>query len=35
MTTQFLTDEQGQKVAVAIPIGDYKELMEDTPQIES
>lgn len=29
MTTQFLTDDQGQKVAVVIPISDYEELMED------
>ncbi len=29
MTTQFLTDEQGEKVAVVIPIVDYENLMED------
>ena len=29
MTPQFLTADQGQKVAVVIPIADYEELMED------
>ena len=29
MTTQFLTDDRGQKVAVVIPIADYESLMED------
>jgi len=29
MTTQFLTDDDGQKVAVVIPIADFEELMED------
>jgi len=29
MTTQFLTDDHGQKVAVVIPIADFEELMED------
>ncbi|WP_367874371.1 hypothetical protein [Luteolibacter sp. Populi] len=29
MTTQFLTDDQGQKIAVVIPIADYESLMED------
>jgi len=29
MTTQYLTDEQGRKVAVVIPIADYEELLED------
>lgn len=29
MTTRFLTDDRGQKVAVVIPIGDYEELLED------
>jgi PHD/YefM family antitoxin component YafN of YafNO toxin-antitoxin module len=29
MTTQFLTDDRGQKVAVVIPISDYESLMED------
>ncbi len=29
MTTQFLTDDCGQKVAVVIPISEYESLMED------
>lgn len=29
MTTQFLTDDHGQKVAVVIPISDFEALMED------
>lgn len=29
MTTQFLTDDDGQKVAVVIPLADYEGLMED------
>lgn len=29
MTTQYLTDEGGAKVAVVIPIADYDALMED------
>ena len=29
MTPQFLTADQGQKVAVVIPIADCEELMED------
>ena len=35
MTTQFLTDEQGQKVAVVIPIADYEELTEDIADLAS
>lgn len=35
MTTQFLTDDRGQKVAVVIPIGDYEELMEDVADLAS
>jgi PHD/YefM family antitoxin component YafN of YafNO toxin-antitoxin module len=33
MTTQYLTDEHGDKVAVVIPIGDYEELMEDVADL--
>lgn len=33
MTTQFLTDESGQKVAVVIPIADYEALMEDVTDL--
>ncbi len=29
VTTQYLTDERGEKVAVVIPIADYDALMED------
>lgn len=29
MTTQFLTDDRGQKVAVVIRIADYESLLED------
>ncbi|MES2705478.1 MAG: hypothetical protein V4726_02635 [Verrucomicrobiota bacterium] len=29
MSTQFLTDDQGQKIAVVIPISEYEELLED------
>lgn len=33
MSTQFTTDDQGQKVAVVIPIADYEELMEDVADL--
>lgn len=33
MSTQFLTDEQGQKVAVVIPIAEYEHLMEDVADL--
>ena len=33
MTTQFLTDDRGQKVAVVIPIADYEALMEDVSDL--
>jgi hypothetical protein len=33
MTTQFLTDDRGQKVAVVIPIADYESLMEDVSDL--
>ena len=33
MTTQFLTDDRGQKIAVAIPIADYESLMEDVADL--
>ncbi len=29
MSTQFLVDEKGEKVAAVIPIEEYHELMED------
>jgi hypothetical protein len=33
MTPQFLTDDQGQRVAVVIPIADYEDLMEDVADL--
>ena len=33
MTTQFLTDEDGHKVAVVLPIQDYEDLMEDVSDL--
>ena len=29
MTTQFLTDQSGKRVAVVLPVDDFDELMED------
>jgi len=29
MTTKFLTDKKGKKVAAVIPIKEYEEMMED------
>ena len=29
MTTQFLTDSHGQKMAVVIPLAEYEALLED------
>lgn len=33
MSTQFLVDEKGEKVAAVIPIEEYHELMEDLEDI--
>ena len=33
MTTQYLTDERGEKVAVVIPIADFNALMEDVADL--
>jgi hypothetical protein len=33
MTTQYLTDERGEKVAVVIPIADFDRLMEDVADL--
>jgi hypothetical protein len=33
MTTQYLTDERGEKVAVVIPIADFDDLMEDVADL--
>ena len=33
MTTQFLTDQTGTKVAVVLPVGEFEELMEDVSDL--
>ncbi len=33
MAVQYLTDDQGQKTAVVIPIADYEQLMEDVEDL--
>jgi len=33
MSTQFVVDEKGEKVAAVIPIAEYYELMEDLAEI--
>lgn len=33
MNTQFLTDQNGTRVAVVLPIEDYDELMEDVSDL--
>jgi PHD/YefM family antitoxin component YafN of YafNO toxin-antitoxin module len=35
MSTQFLTDDHGHKVAVVIPIAEYESLMEDVADLVS
>ena len=35
MKTQFLTDDQGDKVAVVIPIKEYEELLNDIADLAS
>ncbi len=35
MSTQFLTDKKGKKVAAVIPIKEYEELMEDLIDISA
>ncbi len=35
MNTQFITDTEGKKVSVVIPINDYKDLMEDVADLAS
>jgi len=35
MNTQFITDDHGDKLAVIIPICDYKDLMEDVSDLAS
>jgi|TARA_B110000438_G_C15431249_1_gene486249 PHD/YefM family antitoxin component YafN of YafNO toxin-antitoxin module len=33
MNTQYITDDHGDKLAVVIPMSDYKELMEDVSDL--
>lgn len=33
MNTQFITDSKGDKIAVVIPISEYKDLMEDVADL--
>jgi hypothetical protein len=33
MTTQFLTDQTGKRVAVVLPVEDFDELMEDVSDL--
>lgn len=33
MTTQFLTDQEGKKVAVVLPVEDFDEPMEDVSDL--
>jgi PHD/YefM family antitoxin component YafN of YafNO toxin-antitoxin module len=34
MRTQFVTDDQGKKVAVILPIKEYKKMIEDLEELE-
>lgn len=33
MSTRFITDESGKRVAVVLPVEDYEELMEDVADL--
>ena len=33
MGTQFITDENGQRTAVVMPVADYEELLEDVADL--
>lgn len=33
MNTQYLTDEDGRKIAVVIPVQDFEELLDDIPDL--
>ena len=33
MNTQYITDDRGDKLAVVIPISDYKELIKDVSDL--
>jgi PHD/YefM family antitoxin component YafN of YafNO toxin-antitoxin module len=34
MTTQFVTDNQGKKLAVILPIKDYNKMVDDLEELE-
>jgi hypothetical protein len=34
MATQFITDSKGKKIAVILPIEDYKKMIEDLEDID-
>lgn len=34
MKTQFLTDENGNKISIVIPIEEYKRILEDLEELE-
>ncbi|GAB2498600.1 hypothetical protein [Algoriphagus taiwanensis] len=34
MKTQFITDEQGKKIAVILPIKEYSKMMEDLEELD-
>lgn len=33
MSTQFITNEHGQRTAVVLPVADYEELLEDVADL--
>lgn len=34
MKTQFVTDDQGKKVAVILPVRDYEKIMEELDELD-
>jgi len=34
MKTQFLTDENGNKISIVIPLEEYKRILEDLEELE-
>ena len=34
MKTQFLTDENGNKISIVIPLEEYKHMLEDLEELE-
>jgi PHD/YefM family antitoxin component YafN of YafNO toxin-antitoxin module len=34
MKTQYVTDDQGKKVAVILPVKDYEKIMDDLDELE-